>query len=890
MEALLNQFRRSTNTKEENYELEARIGNNLTKIDYNQVIQWLLLSGFVLENKDGVDLMRIVYQKTNESVRAELTGIKAIQRYCKTAQMVNPTFSKKRLLGRHEIRDYWTNVALSLESTSEETTLPPSSFRFMNRVRLTSPKHSFYYDCSIVRTSTQIENLFTQDPTYEIECEFVEKDNLMQQIQQAITFVLRGLQDSYYPISMKEMNEVQGHYKKTVAPAFIGPNLVTLQEENLHGDGIFKTHCVTDKADGQRKLLFVCDDKVYYIVGNSLQVQWTGSKVEGLNGTLLDGEHVLYTKERERMNSYFAFDIYYHKLKKAEDVRKEPFLVTEAKSSRYARLLNAVHTLNERKSPTFVLDVKKFYPCTYDACKDLLQKEYPYHTDGLIFTPMDYGVGMSKDDDKVKDFPFTWEINYKWKPAEENTIDFLIQMDKEQVNPDPADPYTYQVLKLYVHFSKADIYANPVQSIFHGYEVNEPKESNVLFKPSEPLNEIGGPIDEKAHLCHVKSVDGVCYTELREVLENNMIVECRYDKGWIPMRVRWDKMKQRRANAFRVAASNWYTIHRPVTTAMLTAPSTLAQYYEENTDRTPLRKFHNFVKTQLLSIIKDGQIVLDFAVGRGGDLNKWKKASFVLGIDIDENNIVNKKWGVCSRYLKGWEDKLIKNRGIFIQGDCGLRIKTGEAIRGQLEKTVVRSIFGTEPKRAISKGVDLHYGKGIKGFHVTSIQFAVHYLFGSPIQLSHFLQNVAECTALHGYFVGTCYDGTSVFQRLKDKSEGETYAIQDKGNTICTIRKKYKHGDVDMNDSCLGYKIGVKQTSIGTEHDEYLVFFPYFIKIMEQYGFEWIEGKEFDTYYKEYPGLKMSTGEQELSFLNRAFVFQKKKELVIATKEYLIRI
>jgi hypothetical protein len=47
--------------------------------------------------------------------------------------------------------------------------------------------------------------------------------------------------------------------------------LVTLQEENLHGVSIFKTHSVTDKADGQRKLLFVCDDKVYYIVGNSLQ-------------------------------------------------------------------------------------------------------------------------------------------------------------------------------------------------------------------------------------------------------------------------------------------------------------------------------------------------------------------------------------------------------------------------------------------------------------------------------------------------------------------------------------------------------------------------------------------------------------------------------------------
>ena len=43
---------------------------------------------------------------------------------------------------------------------------------------------------------------------------------------------------------------------------------------------------------------------------------------------------------------------------------------------------------------------------------------------------MEYGVGMSKDDDKIKDYPFTWELNFKWKPAEFNTIDFLVTLKK----------------------------------------------------------------------------------------------------------------------------------------------------------------------------------------------------------------------------------------------------------------------------------------------------------------------------------------------------------------------------------------------------------------------------------------------------------------------------
>ena len=903
MEPLI-QYSQSKDTNVDTYELEARFGHQLNKLDYNHVIQWLLLSGFVLEDPVGKDILRIGYKKTTENVRIEITGIKPIQRYCKTQQLVNPLFSKKKQVSRHEIPLYWTTIALSIESTmteEEQKTFIPSSYRFMNRVRLTSKEHAFYYDCSIVRTSDTLSSLFTKDPSYEIECEFVDKKNLPGQLEKAITFALRGLQQSYYPISFKEMNDVKAEYKKQIATgSFIGPNLVTLQEDNLHGTmSIYNKHAVTEKADGERKLLFVCKDKIYYLVGSSLEVQWTGSTVEGCNGTLLDGEHVIHSRDRARINAYFAFDIYFHKLKALVDVRAEPFMVTEDADNRYSRLQDAIDKLNAKRKPTFVLDYKKFMIGSHASCKELLEKSkrstdedgFPYHIDGLIFTPMSYGVGMTDKDKTVKDRQITWDLNFKWKPAEENTVDFLIQFeDKEYVHADPANPFTYKIVQLFVQFGPFDIDANPQQSIFQGYETNPPRDSSlVLFKPTEPLNEIGAPIDEQSHLAYIPSMDGVLYSELREVLEPNMSVECRYDKDrrWIPMRVRWDKMKNRNPNAFRTAASNWYTIHRPITEAMLTAPYQSEQYYEENREESALRKFHNHVKTQLLTIIKPKEIVLDFAVGRGGDLFKWSKASFVLGIDIDENNIVNKKWGACKRYLEAWNNKTqpYRTKALFVQGNSTLRIKTGDAMRGLKEKAVVRSVFGVDPKRSLAKGVDVHYGKGAKGFHVTSIQFAVHYMFGNKRDLSHFLQNVAECTAMHGYFVGTCYDGMSVFTKLKEKSEGEMYVIPD----ICTIRKKYNHMDADMNDSCLGYKIGVKQKSIGSEHDEFLVFFPFFVRLMEEYGFEEVEVKPFQRWYDDW-GKKMTPGEQELSFLNRSFIFQKKREVFLATKEYYIAI
>ena len=56
---------------------------------------------------------------------------------------------------------------------------------------------------------------------------------------------------------------------------------------------------------------------------------------------------------------------------------------------------------------------------------------------------------------------------------------------------------------------------------------------------------------------------------------------------------------------------------------------------------------------------------------------------------------------------------------------------------------------------------------------------------------------------------------------------------------------------------------------------------------MNQYGFEEVEIKPFQEWYDD-SGIKMTTGEQTLSFFNRSFVFQKKKELIVPTKEYYI--
>jgi hypothetical protein len=122
---------------------------------------------------------------------------------------------------------------------------------------------------------------------------------------------------------------------------------------------------------------------------------------------------------------------------------------------------------------------------------------------------------------------------------------------------------------------------------------------------------------------------------------------------------------------------------------------------------------------------------------------------------------------------------------------------------------------------------------------------------------------------------------------LKDKdSSGQKHLEMrhddDKKSLICRITKEYKQEGVEMDESCLGYKIKVLQAEIKNEHEEWLVFFPYFIMIMKKYGFDLMKRTPFESY----PEAKNITekGEQELSFLNTSFAFRKEREVFAPAK------
>ena len=262
--------------------------------------------------------------------------------------------------------------------------------------------------------------------------------------------------------------------KRITSQNFIGPNSITLQlsniapiDENSNEPNIRKEFVVTDKADGERHLMYISDEGKIYLINTNMDVIFTGAKTlnkECFN-TLLDGELIAHDKKGKFINLYAAFDVYYIK---KQDIRSYTFLLLETEEDIYKSRYQLLKFIHQNLNPVSIMDVvkpveklvtktlksmterykglddfispirvvaKEFFPnnnkqTIFEGCNMILQKErenrFEYTTDGLIFSHAFNGVGASiigKAGPKTK---ITWEFSFKWKPPQYNTIDFLI--------------------------------------------------------------------------------------------------------------------------------------------------------------------------------------------------------------------------------------------------------------------------------------------------------------------------------------------------------------------------------------------------------------------------------------------------------------------------------
>ena len=236
-----------------------------------------------------------------------------------------------------------------------------------------------------------------------------------------------------------------------------------------------------------------------------------------------------------------------------------------------------------------------------------------------------------------------------------------------------------------------------------------------------------------------------------------------------------------------------------------------------------------------------------------------------------------------------------------------ITLKLVKVLRSQKDKIIYNAVIGVGPnsEKQLGKGVKAQYGKAIDGFDVASCQFALHYFFQDQVTLKGFMQNLSENTKVGGYFIGTCYDGSALFNRFQTLNMGESLTISDDGDKLLEITKQYDKTSFNNDSSCLGYGIDVLAETINKKFREYLVNFNYLTRVIENYGFVKLTPEEckdigmpssvdnFSTLHRKMlheimtsKGTKkfgkadlMSSNETEISFLNKFFIFKKIKNV-----------
>jgi ribA/ribD-fused uncharacterized protein len=782
---------------------------------------------------------------------------------------------------------------------------PASHLRILHRKSWTTSDKILRVDMSLVKTKQKQHKtcgeILNQTPTFELEVEIIDKKasrkDVMASIYRNVEPLVAAYQQSAFLITESDLQRYRMEVD-ALRIRFINP--VTMVRSHLRGDrqhNILNGYTVTNKADGERCFLVVARDRRLLRWYRDGRIAWTGiTTTKDIHvGDVMDGE---YLSDR---NLFCIFDAYQFRGKSIlrlplmttdDDVTKDPLKSRLGCASLFVDDLKKDFLVLSARQPMRI-ETKMFLAgngsAMQQAIRTMLDTTFEYPTDGLVFTPRSTPVAPIVD--RKGD---TWLRVYKWKPADQNSIDFLVSFAKGPESYDPAISQSARKGTLYVGRNPGSDIVYPCETLTGEYVQPEmPQELRVIaetrdrapspFQPSAPKStnayEILIPISAKGFPVDIHG----------NRVEDNTIIECVRDVDkarWNILRTRYDKTYKYRVlglpefgNDINVADDIWTNIHNPVTEEMLrnvfTSPvdDTFEDelYYRDSLEARDrvmrdVMDFHNRIKDELYrTTIKQGDTLLELAVGRANDLHKWRKTKpgKIVGVDYAKGNIEGSRQGACVRYLK----ESVKNKlppALFIEGDMTIPL---------LEQD--NRYFKILDKREPAPTDYLQKFVGLTEFDVISCQMAIHYACETEEKFRSFVGNLTRHGK--GLFFGTCMDGQSVYSLLLGKT-GYRFRATGSGQVFGEFAKEYADGEGWTED--FGKAIVVKLESFEKPEREYLVPFGKITDILKENGYELVRTTLFRDHYGSQTQTVLVGDLQEFSFLHRSFVFKRvaKKE------------
>ena len=519
--------------------------------------------------------------------------------------------AKEKKVSKKELEDL-TNL--------EKVSKLDINFRYKNRLSVILESNSdveIRIDLTSVKSGNNINAIQSHAYQYELEIDFNKKkklsskkeDDYIKMILKQVIQIKKVIEQSNHLISATEKSEVLDKYKELIFnKSSVSKSLYGMTSQSLEVvhivDYLPNRFSITDKADGDRVLGLINNNKLYLIFSN-LEVISSGltlpKKLEKYNGTIIDGEYIFIQKSNKFVLA--SFDILFYcgedirdltslkeRYEKLDDVLRNcfeyNFKTTEYNSNFDLEKLNShyksemigyMNDLNNRikKSKTDNIVTKKYFIFVTGGADSEVFKyastmwnlytksnevDLPYTLDGIIFTPQEQKYTANLKETKYR--------IYKWKPPNQNTIDFFVKFER---NSD-----TGKIINVYDDTNEDNVSGKvyKIINLYNGKNVNN-IEVPTLFKR-----------DENLHIAHLE-VDGetdVVRDEEGDIIQDNTVVEFAYNDNmdipfhfrWIPLRTRHDKTesvikhKKKYGNNNEVANKIWNSIQQNVTMEDLT--------------------------------------------------------------------------------------------------------------------------------------------------------------------------------------------------------------------------------------------------------------------------------------------------------------------------------
>ena len=336
-------------------------------------------------------------------------------------------------------------------------------------------------------------------------------------------------------------------------------NIIELEPDQYKNQiNIRKNYSVTEKTDGERNILFIAENGEIYLINRQNKIKKIGVKCHRCQNTIIDGEYLTKNINGKAIRLFLAFDLYFSngedfrerilmrsskdiedkeyqksRLEELEDVINrldleredcEVEFSIEKKIFKFGNvldedvdyskmiedreeyLLNHRAEITEQSQQKLFQDIElakqssKIFEESQKIITQIASQHFNYHTDGLIFTPIYKTVGQGES--KKNKYGGRWGSLLKWKPIEDNTIDFQVKILKDETGKDietyktKGDEVLYKKVRLLVGYDKE---AHKLLNGFRVLNENPQYLDGYSIIPFEPL----APFSNKIYECHL---------------------------------------------------------------------------------------------------------------------------------------------------------------------------------------------------------------------------------------------------------------------------------------------------------------------------------------------------------------------------------------------------